>query len=335
MNYVIVDGTNEAHRAWMSGTEELVSNGLSTSAIYGFMKTLRSLITNPNIPCDNLIITWDVKGGSKRRKEIYPLYKSQRKKDNDDGGDYNDFLRQMNVIKEMISCLPITQLELKDYEGDDLVAAACYFLAEESKTIVSADKDFGQLVDEKTNLYKRGMFAKDHKLITPVNFFQIEGKCTLPYNTILDYKVLNGDTSDFIFGVDGVGDKTIEKLFEKYGTLLEALSHEDELRVDPKLKKIFGPITIKKEGVKEALEAVGIKTHLDLLMLNYELMDLRLGLDNVILEYTGEKLLEKSLFDSARLKQLFATYNFDSFLDKFDNFVNPFITGTTPLRRFV
>lgn len=336
MNYVIIDGTNEAHRAWMSTTDvEMTSDGLSTNAIFGFIKNLRYLITNPLIPCDRIIITWDVKGGSKRRKELYPLYKSQRKHDDNDGRDFNDFLRQMGILKQMIAYLPITQLELKDYEGDDLVAATCSLLDNDNKTIVSADKDFGQLVNEKTNLYKRGMFSKDHKLITPANFFQIEGKCKLPYNTLLDYKVLNGDSSDFIFGVDGVGDKTIEAMFGKYGTLMGALEHEDGLKSDPRLKRIFGPITIKKEGIKESLDALGIKTHIDLIMLNYKLMDLRLGLDYPVMEYVGTELLKPTTYNAPELKRMFAVYNFNSLLEKFDNFVQPLVVGTSTLSRFL
>jgi DNA polymerase-1 len=322
MGITIIDGNNLAYRSWTSmDTDTLTNGGDSVSVIFGFLKSLSYTLRMPEIPNETVIIVWDI-GKSAHRLSLYPDYKANRTRDVDDKLSFEDFIRQTDLLKEVLSALPIYQLQLKGYEGDDLIAGVCNLFDKTKKVIVTADKDLAQLINDNTYMYKLGMFKKDHKLIRPDNFSEINSKCKIPYNQILDYKVLNGDKSDNINGVNGIGDKTIEKLFEKYGSLSKALDHADELLSDSKLKKIFETETyINSITGEEEVRYV----NLEIIERNYKLMDTNSFLTDELLIYVGEVMLKPVMFNDSAFKKFLMQYNFNSYLNRYSSFIEPFI----------
>ena len=301
MGVTIVDGNNVAYRVWKAlGTETLTNGGFDTGVIFGFLKGLSTHLKRRDIHNEMVIVVWDC-GKSFKRLEIYPEYKGSRQRDD----LFTDFIRQMDEAKKILSFLPVYQLQLKGYEGDDLVAAACRLMRNQKKVIISADKDFAQLIDSNTYLYKLEMRSTNHRMIDPLNFQTIEKKCTIPFNKSLDFKILSGDVSDHIPGVKGVGPVTIDELFKTYGGIDEALQHPEELAEHKRFKKLLDQV--------------------DTIERNRKLMDLNQFLTPELLRYTGEVLLQPVTLNEYGLKEALAFFGFDSLLKDFEKFVTPFI----------
>jgi 5'-3' exonuclease len=318
MGITIIDGNNLAFRSWKSmDTNTLTNGGDNVSVIYGFLKSLNYLLRETFIPNDMVVIVWDI-GKSHHRLSLYPEYKANRAV-KDEG--FQDFIDQTDKLKDVLRALPFYQLQLKGYEGDDLIAAVCKLFDKTDKVIISADKDLAQLVDAHTSMYKLGMLQKDHKLIKLENFEDISSKCKIPFNKILDYKVLSGDPSDNIKGVNGIGDKSIERMFEKFGSLSEALDQPDELMKDNKLKKIMDTLITTNESGGEEVNY----PNLDIITRNYRLMDITSFITDELLIHVGETMLTTPLFNDQLFKKYLMEHNFQSYLTRYDSFVQPFI----------
>jgi len=305
---LILDGNNIAYRIWSTEAGNLSTRkGERVGVCYGFIKMLHSFLNSEEFdryPSYKrpVIVVWDI-GKSKRRRELYPEYKGNREKDD----SFNDFIEQVNLIKEVIPHFPIISLQLKGYEGDDLIAAICYYLQEEQNVIVTADKDLTTLIDDNVSMFKLDMFTAGHTLITKANFseklkikYKKKGEpaeTPIPFNKMMDLKVLEGDTSDNINGVAGVGKVSIAQLFETFGGLQEALAVEDYVG-DTKLMKTLEKIRASEDIIKR----------------NYELIDLKKFLDAEILTYVGEELLKDKVVNVEGIRAFYKEKEFSSLM---------------------
>jgi 5'-3' exonuclease len=161
------------------------------------------------------IVVFDGKGGSQRRRKIYPQYKANRKPPvrlnraydlTTDEQEKENMKYQLVSLIEMLECLPLTILALDNVEADDVIAQLSQLVtAEEGHSIIySTDKDFLQLASESVKIYnpvKKKTFDVDVILeeygIHPKHFYF--------------YRALNGDNSDNISGIRGVGEATLKK----------------------------------------------------------------------------------------------------------------------------
>lgn len=202
-----------------------------------------------------------------RRRKLYPNYKGKRRvtgreskvqimegEDNIIYGDEGGFQNQLIKIYEFLKFLPITVCSVPYCEADDMIA----YLALKNKNeydniIISNDRDYLQLVQEGIMVYRwRMKKLYDEQAI--IDEFKI-----LPKHFIFR-KVLLGDASDLIEGIDGIGKKTFENLssvfldeknnFEDIGQLVEFFEHlnTDEYKTREKnaIKKILQPDNLSK-----------------------------------------------------------------------------------------
>ncbi len=208
---LIIDGTNAFYRSYIVNPT-IAKNGQPIGGVIGFLKSLQKMIreTKP----DQVVVCWDGAGGSQRRRSINKNYKEGRKAvrlnrsniDLEPGDESQNRIEQMYRLMEYINCLPVAQLMNESTEADDLISIACKEYRDWQKVIVSSDKDFFQLLDDTTILYRpiqKVIFNK--KLLME--------KFGIHPNNFALVRAIAGDKSDNLPGISGAGIKTVAKRF--------------------------------------------------------------------------------------------------------------------------
>ena len=252
-NILIVDSLNLSFRYLHANTTDFAAQLFST--IDSFAKSYKA---------DRVFILGD--WGSKYRKDIYPLYKSGRKEKRKDQTDqeqedFNDFLTEYNRGLELCATKH-TVLKYKGVEADDIAAYIVKYANPEDYDhiwLISTDHDWSLLIGDKVSRFAyttRKEFRID-------NFEELVG---YPLEDHLSVKVLQGDKSDSIPGIEQVGIKRAASLIKKYGSALDIY---DAIPLEGKQKFIANTNEFK-----------------DKIILNYELMDLETYCDEAILDNT-------------------------------------------------
>lgn len=211
---LLVDGLNTFIRSWTT-TPNMNDNGEHVGGITGFLKSIGYAIrqTNPT----KVVLVFDGKDGSGKRKKIYEGYKSERGKNrfrvnrtypemmSEEEEDVS-MKRQFVWLAEYLDVLPLSMMIYDGIEADDVIAFINNQFPESEKVIMSTDKDFLQLIDDKTIVY-----SPTKKILYNIDVLQTE--YGLHYNNYLLYRVLDGDASDNIPGIKGCGLKTLLKRF--------------------------------------------------------------------------------------------------------------------------
>ena len=217
---LLVDGSN-LMKIGFHGVKDLYSDGSHLGAIYHFINTIRKFLEEENY--DKVVVFWDAENSSSTRKGLYPQYKGNRKQDMNEY-KLESYLTQNARIKEYLEEVFVRQVEMVYNEADDLIAYYCQRSINEEITIFSSDKDLTQLISEKVSIYSPNLkqYFKQGDLIT-INKVQI------PHYNVLTCKIFAGDTSDNISGIEGLGEKTLVKLFPD---MLVKPCTMDEIRVN-------------------------------------------------------------------------------------------------------
>ena len=211
---LLIDGLNTFIRAF-SVNPSLNEDGSHVGGLVGFLKSVRFAINK--FKPTRCIIIFDGKGGSKPRQKIYSQYKAGRKvrsrlNRNVDWAtnpqdEHESMKLQIGRLIEYLEHLPLTILALDRLEADDIISYVTNVTLKDSKTtIMSTDKDFLQLVSPRVQLYSpTKKITYDEELVKKE--FGI-----YPQN-MLTCRVIDGDKSDGIPGVRGIGIKTLIKEF--------------------------------------------------------------------------------------------------------------------------
>ena len=213
-NVLIIDGLNMFLRNF-AVLNYVNQDGVHIGGLGGFLRSLGSLIGN--VKPTSVYIIFDGIGSSQNRKNLLPEYKSGRnlaRMTNHTAFDDLDEERdsKVNQIARLIhylKCLPVHLISLDKVEADDIIAHLSQYLVHTHKsniTIVSADKDFLQLVNEHITVYSP--IVKEH--YTPK---LVKEKFGLPAKNFILYKTLMGDNSDKVPGLKGLGPKKLFKFF--------------------------------------------------------------------------------------------------------------------------
>ena len=208
---LIIDGLNTFIRVF-SVIPTTNDDGVHVGGIVGFLKSIGYVINM--VSPTRVIIVFDGKGGSNRRRKIYPEYKQNRKTKYRVNRTY-DFASQederQNMIMQLQRCveyldtLPVTVLSYDNIEADDTIGYLCKQVLTESEIVVmSTDKDFLQLANGRTKIWS----PTKKKLYDEEAVFEEFGITAKNY---IWFRVLDGDKSDNINGVRGLGLKTIRK----------------------------------------------------------------------------------------------------------------------------
>ena len=236
MKTLIIDGNNLIHRTWWTAKNQGKRQGIEDTQLIANMHiyfTLNAIYSYANkFNPTNTICVWDEKEDYQPnvRKEQLDGYKGNRSKDSTPH-------EQNDQIKEMLSCLGIPSIFPREREADDIVAYICKSF-EGEKVIISVDRDFLQLVDNKTILYD-AIRKKEFRLET---FTEDTGYTKKEW---LNAKCLLGDKSDNVPGIPRFGKAKVrkwldgeltltdeqEEIFTKNMTVFnlnEVMSHESE-----------------------------------------------------------------------------------------------------------
>jgi len=218
-------------------------DGLHVGGVFGTLNSLQSQIKmhSPDI----VSVVWEGKGSSERRRRILKEYKEGRKFRGlnrqfqySQEDEKESFARQLQLLKECLDTLPLYQPAVQYLEADDQIAYSCrqLFSKDYEKVIVSTDRDYFQLVDEYTQIY-RPVKTKENPKGEMINIgWMMDKEKVYPVNYAL-LKSIVGDKSDNIKGISGVGEVTVKKDFPilNYGvTTLETLLEYAEDRIAEK-----------------------------------------------------------------------------------------------------
>src|SRR5690606_33512827 len=140
--------------------------------------------------------------------------------------------QQIPVLKELTRAMGLVGVEQDGVESDDLLASEAVALAAAGHEVlvVSADKDFAQIVDDRIRMLLPPPTANPKLGWRLLDAAGVKDKFGVPPNLIADYLALVGDTSDNIQGVAGVGPKTAAKWLLEYGGLEGVLNAAADLK---------------------------------------------------------------------------------------------------------
>ena len=191
------------------------TDGLHTGGIAGFLKSIGYAIKllNPT----RVIVVFDGNGGSQKRRKIYPDYKKGRKTRIRFNRTYDEMsssdIEQKNVRLELLrlinylGVLPVTTMAIDNIEADDTIAYLSEQTFKDSNVfIMSSDKDFLQLASDKVKLWsptKKKIFGCK----------EIMDEYGISCGNFIYYRVMEGDVSDNIDGIEGAGVKRILQAF--------------------------------------------------------------------------------------------------------------------------
>lgn len=197
------------------------SKGENTSAIFGFVNTLEELLNHEHPT--HLAVAFDPQGKTFRH-EAYEEYKAQRE-------ETPEVIHwSVPYIKEILAAYNIPILEVPGFEADDVIGTMAGIAETKGFTtyMMTPDKDYGQLVTEKSLLYKPIFGSGGFEILGPKQICEKYGLNTTVQ--IIDLLALMGDASDNIPGCPGVGKVTAQKLLAQYGSVENLLSHSTELK---------------------------------------------------------------------------------------------------------
>lgn len=220
--WLLVDGFNLAYRCFHALPELTRSDGFPTGALHGWVKSLWKLadLEKP----EATLVFFDL-GGAQDRLALHPEYKAQR-------AEMPDALRQqIDPLKQLTRAMGLVGIEQDGVESDDLLAAQAAALARAGHDviIVSSDKDFAQLVDDRIKILLPPPSANPKLGWRTLDANGVRDKFGVPPEQIADYLALVGDTSDNIPGISGVGPKTAAKWLAEWGNLEGVIAHAAEL----------------------------------------------------------------------------------------------------------
>ena len=217
----IIDGYAILYRAHYALIRNplITSYGFHTSALFGFTNQLIKIIKDENP--DYLVCAFDSKEKTFRHK-IYSDYKANRPEMPE------ELQKQIPHLWELLDGMNIPVLRKPGYEADDIIGTVTESVLDKKiqSYIVSGDKDFMQLINDKIFLYTPG------KRNSAPDIYDKDGvikKWGLPPEKIIDLLALMGDSSDNVPGVAGVGVKTAVKLLKEYDNIESVLDNASKI----------------------------------------------------------------------------------------------------------
>jgi DNA polymerase I len=219
----LLDGMALVYRAHFAFVARpiLTSQGLNTSALYGFTQTLLEILSKEQPT--HIAVAFDTEAPTARHV-AYPEYKAQRQ------AMPEDLSAALPHVRRLIEAFNIPVLIADGFEADDIIGTLAR-RAEQAgfqTFMVTPDKDFGQLVDENTFIFKPGRSGDEVEILGAE---QIKTRWGIQRTEqVVDVLALMGDASDNIPGVPGIGEKTAMKLIGEFGTVENLLANTSKLK---------------------------------------------------------------------------------------------------------
>lgn len=314
------------------------SKKMNTSASYGFTNSLVEILHKEQPT--HIGVAFDMEGPTMRH-EAYEDYKANRQEQPE------EIRQNLPFIKEIVKGFNIPILELEGYEADDVIGTLAKKAGKEGYVtyMVTPDKDFGQLIDGHTYMYKPSYKNKPSRILG-VKEIKEEWGIEEP-EQVIDILALMGDTSDNIPGVPGIGPKTAGKLITQYGSVQGIYDHLDELKgkqkqsLEENKEQAFesrslatiitdAPLDFDPEGLRrdepdqEALIKVFAELEFRTLtkrLFNINLETAQTGQTDLFNQHPAEVAEEINLDDLATLEDTEHTYHTIDTEEKLDDFL--------------
>lgn len=279
--YLLIDGSHITHAA--NAATALSVGGQPTQAIYGFLRTLRSMVSVYSMLTP--LVLWD---GASWRKLHFPEYKAQRVKEAVSKSDEaqqkarEEAKQQIPFIRRAVGHLGVRQMLAINYEADDLAGmlVARYAKTDKKIVMISGDKDWIQLLRPNCVWVDP---VRDHRL-TSKNLSEnlgynpnkgrfdvckgvdVEGFIGVPTpQAWLEIKAMMGDVSDNIPGVGGIGPRGAIDLVTAYGSVGSFFNQIADKSLDPKSlpKKLrdFAEMDEKHDIFRRNMQLMDLMTH--------------------------------------------------------------------------
>lgn len=277
---LVIDGHSMAFRAFyaLPADSFIAAGGQHTNAVYGFLAMLTKLLETENP--SHIVVAFDA-GRRSFRTELYPEYKGTRDKTPPEFGG------QVELLEATLSAMGVKTLKVENYEADDIIAT----LATRGRAdgyhvlVASGDRDTFQLVNEDVTVLYPGRSASDLKYMTPQ---AVEERYGIAPEIYPDLAALEGETSDNLPGVPGVGPKTAAQWLKKFGNLDGLIENAS---------KIGGK---RGEALRDSLDQVRLNRKLNRLLTD---MDLDLAPSDFVPE-TPDRDDLNSIFDTLEFGNL-------------------------------
>lgn len=206
------------------GQSLINSKGINVNAIKGFFFKIKSLkdMFNP----DYIVIANDISRERTFRRKLYKPYKAQRKTHD------SDIITQMKYASQLASLLGYPFISNELYEADDVLGMISKFTTEQNMDmiIISSDKDLYQLISDRT-------FIHSPRIKDLIDITWLMDNYKLTPDQWIDLKILQGDRSDNIPGIQGIGEITALKLMQQFGSIDGIYSNINTLK--PSLKELL------------------------------------------------------------------------------------------------
>ena len=299
MKLLVVDGNSILNRAFYGIRPLTTKDGMFTNAIYGFLTMLEKIKADTNPQA--IAIAFDLKAKTFRHK-AYALYKANRK------GMPEELHMQVAPLKELLCALGYKLVTCEGYEADDILgtlAKSCEQSGNEC-VIATGDRDSLQLVSDMVSV-RLAKNLNGTMIYTPQTVLDEYG---VTPKELIEIKAIQGDTSDNIPGVAGIGPKGATALIQQYKTVDYIYEHIDELDIKDNIRKklidskdnalisrMLGEICTTAPVVTDLDEYIvtdGDKAMAKAMMGKLELFSLipKLGLDDVAEATMEEKVAE-------------------------------------------
>ncbi len=229
MRLLAVDGNSILNRAYYGIRPLTTKDGQFTHAIYGFLTMLEKI--KADTTPDSVAIAFDLRAPTFRHK-AYTLYKANRK------GMPEELAQQVEPLKELLTLLGYKLVSLEGYEADDILgtfAASCERAGNEC-VIATGDRDSLQLVSDKVTVRLAATKQGSPTAVLYDTAKVLEDYCVEPRN-LIDIKALQGDSSDNIPGVAGIGPKGATDLIVKFGSLQGVYDNIDSPEIKDSVRK--------------------------------------------------------------------------------------------------
>ncbi|HBE15629.1 MAG TPA: DNA polymerase I [Ruminococcaceae bacterium] len=225
MKLLVVDGNSILNRAFYGIKPLTTKDGQFTNAIYGFLTMFERM--KSDVKPDAVAIAFDLKAKTFRHK-AYDLYKANRK------GMPEELHMQMAPLKELLTDLGYRLVTCEGYEADDILGTLSKTCADTGNTCVIAtgDRDSLQLVNDSVSV-RLSKNLNGTMLYTPD---VVKEEYGVEPKKLIEIKAIQGDSSDNIPGVAGIGPKGATELIQKYGDIDYIYDHLDELDIKPGMR---------------------------------------------------------------------------------------------------
>lgn len=304
---ILVDGNSVGYAEHYA--TKLRSGELETQAIYGYIRRMRDM--REGYPGCKVTVLWD--GRAQWRYDLCPTYKSNRESDPKKIAIKKAYQEQKPYIARALACIGVTQTTCVTHEADDLGGYFSKALVErdpENKVILyTGDHDWFQLV-------RPGVVLRDARdpsfYLTDRDFAAKTGYAT-PL-AFLEGKALQGDTSDVIPGVGGIGEKGAKEFLDRWGSVrnfyhdVDTDNYVPQARRDPNAKTLHPEQLLASREGRQAFQR------------NLKLMQLL----RVAQPKPEDMRTIRSAPDKEKFAELCEELNFVSYLRDLDNFFKPF-----------